>query len=130
MTPVASNSALLASGSQGLSPEEIERYRGEGQLTPRWRLPGAPLVRMQDALERLIAARPDLKPDFLPQPHTPWGDPAAESIAREFFAFANDPALLSLVGQLIGPDLVLWASAVFCKSAGTGLEAPWHQDGQ
>lgn len=113
-----------------LTPAEIEGYRRDGQVTPGWRLPVAQVARLQNALARLVAARADLKPDFIPLPHTPWGDPAAEPLAREFFEFATDPALLDIVEQLIGPDIVLWASAVFCKPAATGLEVPWHQDGQ
>ncbi|MGD9603805.1 MAG: phytanoyl-CoA dioxygenase family protein [Gammaproteobacteria bacterium] len=113
-----------------LSSDEIARYQRDGQLTPRWRLPADMVTQMQDSLNRLIAARPDLKPDFIPLPHTPWDDGASVSIAREFFAYVTHPDLLSLVSQLIGPDIILWASAVFCKPAATGLEVPWHQDGQ
>jgi hypothetical protein len=111
-----------------LSPAEIARYARDGQLTPAWRLEPATLARMRAALARLIAARPDVRPDFIALPHVPW-DGGAE-IAREFFEFVRDPALLDVVEQLIGPDIVLWASSVFCKPAATGLEVPWHQDGQ
>ncbi len=113
-----------------LSEDEVARYHRDGQVTPRWRLPDPLLKQMQAALVRLLAARPALRPDFIPLPHTPWGDPAAESIARQFFEFTTHPGLLALVAQLIGPDVILWASAMFCKPATTGLEVPWHQDGQ
>lgn len=86
------------------------------------------LDRLQDAVTRLIAARPDLRPDFMPQPHAP--GPGAAALARPFFEIASSDDVLSLVEQVIGPDIVLWASAVFCKPAATGLEVPWHQDGQ
>lgn len=126
--PAAEGQARMAAAH--LEPAELECYRRDGQVTPRWRLPAAQVARLQDALARLVAARPDLKPDFIPLPHTPWGDKAAEPLAREFFEFATSPALLDIVEQLIGPDIVLWASAMFCKPAATGLEVPWHQDGQ
>ena len=32
--------------------------------------------------------------------------------------------------SVIGPDIILWSSGVFCKPAGVGREVPWHQDGQ
>ena len=38
-------------------------------------------------------------------------------------------ALLDLVEQLIGPDIILWGCHVFCKPASEGFETPWHQDG-
>jgi hypothetical protein len=112
-----------------LGDDEVTAYRRNGQITPRWRLPPALLARMQEALSRLIAARPDVKPDFIPLPHFPWS-PDAVPLAREFFEYCTHPALLDLVEQLIGPDIILWTSAVFCKPPGTGLEVPWHQDGQ
>lgn len=113
-----------------LSRDEIARYRERGQLTPQWRLPTLKLSRMQDALERLLAARAEQRPDFISLPHVPWNGPGGFELAREFFDFVTDPDLLDLVAALIGPDIVLWASSVFCKPAGDGLEVPWHQDGQ
>ena len=35
-----------------------------------------------------------------------------------------------MVEQLIGPDIILWGSQLFCKPAGDGRLVPWHQDGQ
>lgn len=117
-------------GQGPLNAAEIARYRQDGQLTPHWRLPPADLAHLQAALERLLAARPEVRPDFIALPHVPWDGPGGVDIAREFFDFVSTPALLDLVEQVIGPDIVLWASAVFCKPASTGLEVPWHQDGQ
>jgi hypothetical protein len=113
-----------------LTADEIAAYARDGQVTPAWRLPPARLAAMQDALARLIAARPDVAPDFIALPHVPWEGPGGIGIAREFFGFATDPDLLDLVEPLIGPDIVMWASAVFCKPPAVGREVPWHQDGQ
>ena len=126
MAPGAVNSRQIAP----LSAAEVARYQRDGQLTPAWRLPPAMLAGMRRSLERLLAARPNLRPDFIALPHVPWDGAGGVGIAREFFDYATDPALLDLVEQIIGPDIVLWASAVFCKPAATGLEVPWHQDGQ
>ena len=35
-----------------------------------------------------------------------------------------------MVELLIGPNIVLWGSQVFCKPASVGKRVPWHQDGQ
>lgn len=112
-----------------LSAAERASYETRGQLTPCWRLPPVLLGRMRASLNRLIAARPE-RPDFIALPHVPWGDPDGVDIAREFFGYVTEPALLDLVSEVIGPDIVLWASSVFCKPAAVGLEVPWHQDGQ
>ena len=124
--------AAAALRAAALDADERAAYLRDGQLTPAWRLPDDLLRRMQAALERLVAATAPARPDFIPLPHVPPadGDPERTALAREFFGFVTHPLLLDLVETVIGPDLVLWASAVFCKPAATGLEVPWHQDGQ
>ncbi len=115
-----------------LSAAETAAYREDGQLTPRWRLPSDLLEAMRDALTRLLTLHGAARPDFLPLPHVVTGDADGEDreVARQFFEFVRHPLLLDLVEPLIGADIVMWASALFCKPASTGLEVPWHQDGQ
>ncbi len=113
-----------------LSNSEIARYERDGQVTPQWRLPADELAKLRFALDALLASRSDVRPDFVALPHTPWSATDGVDIARAFFELATLPALLDIVQQIIGPDIILWASAVFCKPAATGLEVPWHQDGQ
>ncbi len=82
-------------------------------------------------MERLLRARPEVRPDFLPIPHVPWEDSAeARAIARGFFEAAMAPDLLDLVESAIGPDIILWTTALFCKPPGVGALVPWHQDGE
>jgi Phytanoyl-CoA dioxygenase (PhyH) len=111
-----------------LGDDEVAAYRRDGQVTPEWRLPDELLRRMRASLERLVAARTDIRPDFIALPHVPW--PGGEDIAREFFEHSTHPAFLDLAEQVIGPDLILWGTTVFCKPPVEGLEVPWHQDGQ
>ena len=113
-----------------LSAEEVARYHHDGQLTPGWRLSATRLAALRAALDRLLAARTNVRPDFIALPHVQGDDTQDSTLAREFFDYVSDPALLDLVEQIIGPDIILWASAIFCKPAATGLEVPWHQDGQ
>lgn len=115
-----------------LDADEIAAYRRDGQVTPGWRLPEAHLQALREALECLLTLHAPARPDFIPLPHVPPadGEPARLALARRFFDFARDAALLDLVEALIGPDIVLWTAAFFCKPATTGLEVPWHQDGQ
>ena len=113
-----------------MTDAEVEAYRRNGQVTPAWRVPGELLGRMRDSLDRLIAARPGLRPDFIALPHVPWNGAEGSAIAREFFEYCVNPDFLDIVERVIGPDIILWASTVFCKPASIGLEVPWHQDGQ
>ncbi|MCB1746464.1 MAG: phytanoyl-CoA dioxygenase family protein [Gammaproteobacteria bacterium] len=115
-----------------LDEEAIAAYRRDGQVTPHWRLADDRLAALRSALDRLLALHAPARPDFIPLPHVPPadGEPARLALAREFFEFFTDDQLLDLVEPLLGPDIVLWTAAVFCKPAATGLEVPWHQDGQ
>lgn len=115
-----------------LDADECDGYARDGQITPAWRLPDDLLKRMQNALAQQIDVAAPARPDFIPLPHVPPKDAtgARLELAREFFDFVTHPQLLDLVQPLLGPDIILWASAVFCKPATTGLEVPWHQDGQ
>jgi len=115
---------------RGLSEREIDAYRRDGQLTPAWRPAPARLARLRAAVEELIAARPAVETDFIALPHIPGPDPRSHPAARAIFDFAVDPDLLDVAEQLIGPDIALWATAVFGKPAGVGREVPWHQDGR
>ena len=42
----------------------------------------------------------------------------------------SHPAIVKRLQSLIGPDVILWGSQVFCKPATIGMEVPWHQDGE
>ena len=41
---------------------------------------------------------------------------------------ATDPRILDHVEDIVGPDIVCWASAILSKKPGDTREVPWHQD--
>ena len=41
---------------------------------------------------------------------------------------ATDARIVDLVADLIGPNVICWASAVLSKAAGDPKRVPWHQD--
>ena len=113
-----------------LSTAEVGAYRRDGLIVAPLRLPGARLAAMSNALEKLLRDNAAIAPESLVCPHIPYGPSHDAAAAAQWFEFASDPAVLDLVEQLIGPDIILWGSQVFCKPAVTGKEVPWHQDGQ
>ncbi len=121
---------LSATSERGLSAEEVAAYRRDGQVTPAFRLDGSLLAEMRAAAEALLAARPDLRPEFIPLPHVAWDQSAAaKRLATRFLGFARRPEFLDMVESLLGPDIVFWTAALFCKPGGEGRPVPWHQDG-
>ena len=104
-----------------LTVDELARYETDGLTIPSARLSEDYVQRLRRKAESFIAAHPHLDPDYIPSivEHDP-----------EWLDFAREPIILDSVAQVIGPDIVLWGSALFCKSAEGGKATPWHQDGQ
>jgi hypothetical protein len=113
-----------------LSDEEVARVHEDGLVIPDYRLPTDVLSRMRDEVDSLIARNPDVRPEALSGAHNPWGQSAKLIGSQAFLDLCHHPEILDMVEQLIGPDIVLWGSQMFCKPAGRGLAVPWHQDGQ
>ncbi len=113
-----------------LSNEDIATYHRDGLVVPKLRLPDDVHAQMRDAVDKLLRDNEKIAPESLVCPHIPYGNRHDEFAAARWFSFATQPAILNLVEQLIGPDIILWGSQVFCKPARIGREIPWHQDGQ
>ena len=104
-----------------LSAEEMIRYEHEGLVVPEFRLPEEFVKRVRTKAESFIAEHPEADPDYI------------HSIIEQdpdWLEFARDRTLLDCVERVIGPDIILWGSALFRKTAHGGKATPWHQDGQ
>ena len=113
-----------------LNDAEIARFHDDGLVIPDYRLPDAVLARMRGEVDRLIANHPHMRPEALSGAHNPWGQSAQLIGTQAFLDLCRFEEILDMVEQLIGPDIVLWGSQLFCKPAGDGQAVPWHQDGQ
>ena len=111
-----------------LSSEEQSAYRDNGYVVPAWRLPTSRVDAMRDALDRLIAANPGVRPERLVSAHLENGSEGVKG-SRDFLDLARDAELVELISDAIGEDVILWGCQVFCKPGGDGLETPFHQDG-
>ena len=112
-----------------LTDDEIARYRAEGWVVPRWRLPAPRVAEMSDALARLLRDNPGVRPEKLVSAHIDGDNGEGVRGSRAFLALARDPEIVELVSGVLGDDVILWGCHVFCKPAGEGYETPWHQDG-
>ena len=91
-----------------------------GKLPPV-KLSAETVICIRTKMEQLFAARPELGTDYVPN---------LIEIDRTWLEFAQLPEILDVVEQLIGPDIIVWGSALFCKSPIGGKATPWHQDGK
>lgn len=113
-----------------LPAEQVAAYQRDGLVVAPFRLADKRLARMRASLERLLGNAGSIPPESLICPHIPFGDKHDAQAAAEWLGYCTDPQILDLVEQVLGPDIVLWGSQVFCKPAQVGREVPWHQDGQ
>jgi hypothetical protein len=119
----------LDTRSPRLTQDNIAAYRRDGLIIPDYRLPPSQLAHLRAALDEVIAGNPDVRPEQLISIHVKRGSERTRG-HDAFLEFAHDKAILDLVEQLIGPDIILWGCQSFCKPAGDGMEVPWHQDGR
>jgi hypothetical protein len=114
-----------------LSPSEIATYREEGLVIPEYRLARDCFAELREDCENVIRSNPEIRPEKLISAHLE-KHPGREEGLRgggRILRYATHPDILDLVEQLIGPDIILWGSALFAKPPGEGMEVPWHQDG-
>ena len=112
-----------------LTPEEIQAFEDHGLVVPNGRLPDDLMDELRALTDRVIDETPHIPPDFLFSPHLPWVGQEDTSLSDGFMSICHRPEILDAVESLIGPDIIMWASRIFCKPARKGLEIPWHQDG-
>ena len=113
-----------------LSDEEIAAYQRDGLVVPDYRVPEATVEAMRRELDRLLADNPGNSSDIMLCPHDPHGSAEPIKGSHAWLEFARLPAILDMVEQLIGPDIILWGTTLFGKPAGSGKATPWHQDGE
>jgi Phytanoyl-CoA dioxygenase (PhyH) len=112
-----------------LSAGERSHYESQGWVVPGYHLPSLQLKALQDALATLLTDNPGVRPEKLVSAHVAGDNGEGVRGHAAFLALGRDPALVQMVSEVIGDDLILWGCHVFCKPAAEGFETPWHQDG-
>lgn len=110
-----------------LGAEEITFYRDNGYLVPQLRLAPEKLSDLREMAQRLIDRNPQLHNRPIQAPHLRSTGGGRGQTSGEIVRYATLPRLLDAIEQLIGPDLILWTTTLFHKTA-SGPATPWHQD--
>lgn len=124
-TPVTSTSAnpTLSSGvsSGRLSPDQLAHYHKEGYVifdSPV--LPEDKFAALKAYFEGILGdLPPDRRPEAMDVPHF---------MHPKLLEWGLDPAILSIVEPIVGPDIALYSSHFICKPRGNGKRVPWHED--
>ena len=103
-----------------LDSEQIARYHRDGYVVPDFRLPEETLAEIRARHAALLEREPQFH-DYCPM---------LLDYDLGFVEYCDNPQILDMVSQLIGPDIALWNTSFFAKPAFSGKRTPWHQDGE
>ena len=121
-----------------LSDQQIETYRRDGYLVIPRLIQGEQLAQLRALTDRIVdeargvAANDelyDLEPSHSAAlPRVRRLKPAIFKRYAFFHALARDPAITSILAQLLGPAIRQHGGKLNMKSAGYGSPVEWHQD--
>jgi hypothetical protein len=113
-----------------LTAAEIETYHRDGYVIPQdFRLNESELDRLRAAVDQVLADNPDTLPDRMINTHLDGGAPYQLRGHKAIHDIAGDPRVLDMAEAVMGPDLILLFTHLFCKPAASSRAVPWHQDG-
>ena len=114
-----------------LTASEITQYRQDGYVIPSgFRFDDSALEALRKAVDTVLASNPNIKPDRIINPHLNAGRPYGVKGHQFINRVARDQRIVEMVESVLGSDIILWLTHLFCKLPQTAREVPWHQDGQ
>ena len=113
-----------------LTDKDINSYKNNGYLTPKWKLPNSKLNLLKSHIDKIIIDNPNIRPEQLVCPHIRGGtNGELNNMDHNFFLdLAYTREIIHMVSLILGKNLLLWGSQIFCKPAHDGMEVPMHQD--
>ncbi len=104
-----------------LSAEQVRTFNQNGILGPCPIFTPAEADGIRGRFDRLLAA-------FQASGKDSYAINGYHDRCRTIYDIASDRRLVDRVVDLIGPDVVVWATHFFCKMPGDGKRVGWHQD--
>jgi len=102
-----------------LGAQQIAAYNTHGYLRPFDVFDEAEIAEIRSYVNRLMA---DMGPDGA------YGINCYQARLAGLWDIATEPRILDLVQEIIGPNILCWATAVLSKPAHDPRSVPWHQD--
>ena len=113
-----------------LSDKEISTYLRDGVIIPSFRLPNDALARLRLLADQIVQNNPHLGDEPMACPHVPGSGIQKLQSETGWIEFPTYPAILDMLEQILGPDIILWGTTLFHKPATKGRIVPWHRDGR
>ena len=113
-----------------INKKELYFYRTKGYLTPNWKFSYNQLDDLKNNLEKLISDNKNIRPEQLVCPHIKGGSMGVlkGNTHKYFIKLAYSEEIIQLITPIIGKNILLWGSQVFCKPPKDGMAVPMHQD--
>jgi ectoine hydroxylase-related dioxygenase (phytanoyl-CoA dioxygenase family) len=111
----------LVSDPKVLSIGQIRKYNEEGYLMPFQGLDRDESRELRAFFDGVLAA-------FIELGRTSYSINTAHLRFARIYELVHHPKLVSVVSDLLGPNVVCWGSHFFCKMPRDGKRVPWHQD--
>ena len=102
-----------------LTVEQIEQYNRLGFVSPFDAYDAAEISALRTYFDKLLS---DMGPEGA------FGINCYQARLAGLWDIATDDRILDYVGDIIGPNIICWATAVLSKPAGSSKYVPWHQD--
>lgn len=102
-----------------LTPGQIAAYNQDGFVQPFDVFSDTEIAEIRAYVDRLMA---DMGPDGA------YGINCYQARLSGLYDIATDPRIIDYVSDLIGPDVLCWATAILSKKPHDPKAVPWHQD--
>lgn len=93
-----------------LSSREVEQFRRDGYLVPGFRFDDDKLNRLQNLADELLTANAKFGDTPMVCPHVPGGGVQGLRGNEAWMRYSDDPDILDMMEQLMGPNLILWGT--------------------
>ena len=113
-----------------ISDKEIKKYHKNGYITPSWKFSSKQVELLQMNIDKIIKNNPNIRPEQIVCPHIKKGTKGELNNRNHkyFLKLAYTNEIINMVKSIIGKDIILWGSQIFCKPPFDGMEVPMHQD--
>ncbi len=108
-----------------LSSSQIDAYQKDGFLFPIDAMSSGEAASLRSEVEAIEQTYPD---GSLPQPVSQYFRVGAHVVIPQMAKIACNPAVLSAVQSILGPNLLVWSCELFIKEPKTRKIVSWHQD--
>lgn len=102
-----------------MTAEQIQSYNNDGFVQPFNIFDANEIAQLRAYIDGLMHAMGE---------NGAYGINCYQARLSGLWDVATDPRILDLVEDIIGPNIICWASAVLSKRPGDPKQVPWHQD--